>query len=341
MSIIEDFETFKYYMVNNFDAKLASGGKEIIKRCHICGDSKNSSTRHMYIGLKDNVIVYNCFKCGAKGIVDSRFLKDMGCYDQEIIATCTKNINSKYSKRYVERGNNSYNVRNLIIPNSNNEFAIKKLNYISRRLGNDLSINDVSRFKIILNLLDFLSANNINYYTRNIEVMKILNNFFLGFLSVDNGYVILRRMVPENKLPSYIDLRYVNYNIFSNTNSVKYYVIPNSINLNYPLEIHIAEGVFDILSIYTNLHKNNNAIYAAICGKSYKEIIEYFILNFGFMGFNLHIYADSDIDSSVIKRIADSMKIFNITTYMHRNVFNGEKDFGVKKELISDYVVKF
>ena len=33
MESSENFELFKQYMRNNFNAKIASGGKEIIKRC--------------------------------------------------------------------------------------------------------------------------------------------------------------------------------------------------------------------------------------------------------------------------------------------------------------------
>lgn len=41
----EAFESLKAYLIQNFNAKPASGGKEIIKRCHFCGDSRDPSDR--------------------------------------------------------------------------------------------------------------------------------------------------------------------------------------------------------------------------------------------------------------------------------------------------------
>ena len=51
------FEALKVYLIKEHNAKIASGGKEIVKKCHICGDSRDPSSRHMYIGLKDGTIV--------------------------------------------------------------------------------------------------------------------------------------------------------------------------------------------------------------------------------------------------------------------------------------------
>ena len=340
MADIATFEALKEYLRQNFNAKIAAGGREIVKRCHICGDSKNLSDAHMYIGFRDGTIVYNCFKCGAKGIVDRKFLKDMGCYEQSIIDLCSEqnsknnNLSSTKSRALFA----SSKAKHLLIPLSNNDFAIKKFNYIANRLGLAIDSSFIQRFKIILNLKDFLDLNGITRYTRDPTVIDILDKFFLGFLSADNCYVILRRMVPEGKLPEYIDYRFVNYNIFNLSDSAKkYYTIPTTVNMNQPLSIHIAEGVFDILSIYLNLqHDNPNALYTAICGKSYEEIVKYIIVEYGFMNCNLHIYPDADIDTRIIKSIANKVRIFGMSTFIHRNTFQGQKDFGVSKDLIFD-----
>ena len=73
----EAFEALKVYMKENHNAKIVSGGREILKRCHICGDSRDHTDAHMYIGFKDGVILYNCFKCNEKGIVDGKFMRDL------------------------------------------------------------------------------------------------------------------------------------------------------------------------------------------------------------------------------------------------------------------------
>ena len=43
----EAFEALKECMVNNYHARIVSGGKEILKRCHFCGDSSDPSNTQM------------------------------------------------------------------------------------------------------------------------------------------------------------------------------------------------------------------------------------------------------------------------------------------------------
>ena len=50
--IVDKHSTGRQYLVENFNAKLASGGREITIRCPFCGDSlKNIKARHMYMGI--------------------------------------------------------------------------------------------------------------------------------------------------------------------------------------------------------------------------------------------------------------------------------------------------
>ena len=333
------FESLKEYMITNYNAKTASGGKEILKRCHLCGDSRDSTSAHMYIGCKDGVILYNCFKCNASGVVDGRFLRDLGCYDPGIISICVEQ-NKKSSKSYNKIG--GFSSRIPLIPLSNNEFAIKKLNYISNRMGCVFNSNDAAKFKIILNLKDFLYANNIKNYTRQPDIVDLLDKFFLGFLSIDNKYIVLRRLVPEGKLPKSIDRRYINYNIFGELdNGLKYYTIPNIINPTEPVEIHIAEGCFDILSIYLHVAPiGSNAVFGAVCGKSYMSLVRFFIVNYGFTNFDLHLYPDSDVSLDKMSSIKEDIKIFGSRVFVHRNTSPGQKDYGVDMHNIIDTVTK-
>lgn len=343
-STTQAFEALKEYMKNAYNAKIVSGGKEILKRCHFCGDSMDPTNAHMYIGCRDGVIVYNCFKCNASGLVDGKFLRDLGCYEPSIISLCneqnSKSISSKDSR--IGRIKNKFKIRNPIIPLSNNEYAQKKLDYISNRLGCLFSSSDAAKFKIILNLKDFLNINGITNYTRNPNMVDLIDKFFLGFLSIDNSFVILRRLVPEGKLPKYIDYRYINYDIFgSPEGGNKYYTIPNAINLNKQLDIHIAEGAFDILSIYLHVAPiGSNAIFASICGKSYISLVRFFIVNYGFTSFNLHLYPDADIGMDQMKIIKEDVKPFSINVFVHRNIYPKEKDYGVSMDHINDSIIK-
>ena len=342
-SVVEAFEALKQYMITNFNAKVVSGGREILKRCHFCGDSRNLSDAHLYIGIKNGAICYNCFKCNSGGIVDGKFLRELGCYDTGIVSLCHELSSKFHSSKSSKYGmmNSRTNQKALQVPISNNEYALKKLNYLSNRLGCVFNEYDVARFKIVLNLKDFLHVNNITKYTRNEELVDLIDKFFIGFLSVDNSYVILRRLIPEGKLPEYIDHRYVNYNIFGGQEGEKFYIIPNGINTSMPIDIHVAEGAFDILSIYLNVAAiGSNGIFGAVNGKSYASLIRHLITNYGFMGFNLHLYPDEDVGSDKMSIIKKDVLPFCIAVYVHRNTFPGEKDYGVCMKKINDTIIK-
>lgn len=336
----EAFEALKEYMVQNHDAKIVSGGREILKRCHLCGDSRDLSSRHMYIGLKPNgSIVYNCFKCNAKGVVDGKFLRDLGCYDQGITNLCNEQNQRAESSIESKSGTlrNVFLKQSPIIPRFDDEFAVKKCQYISKRLGLSINPSSAANLKIILNLKQFLDVNRIPKYTRRPEMMELIDKFFIGFLSMDNSMVILRRLTPEGKLPEFIDHRYIDYNIFGRDDGVKYYTIPSIINPALPINIHIAEGAFDILSIRLNLCPNeSNGMFMACGGKRYAEAIRFIIQSYGFIGFNLHIYPDKDVSDRAMQAIASELHPLNIKVIIHRNTFPDEKDYGVSMDKIKD-----
>ena len=337
---INAFEALKNYLVDNFHAKIASGGREIVKRCHICGDSRDPSDAHMYIGLRpDGKIAYNCFKCNNGGLVTRQFLKDLTCYDENLITMCESQNKINENSRNTYSGRlGSINFRKFLLPLSTNEFAMKKLDYISNRFGMRFNPQDAARFKIVLNLKDFLNINGIDKYTRHPDMVDALDKFFIGFLSMDNRYIMMRRLVPEGKLPQFVDYRYVNYDIIgSQSQGIKYYAVPNIIDVSRPFEIHMAEGAFDILSAYFFVAPmGTNATFIAIGGKAYENAIKFLISQYGFTGFILHIYADADVDDRMFAKIKSMLAPFNVSVYIHRNRMAGEKDFGVSMDKIQD-----
>ena len=346
---IEAFEALKEYMRANHNAKIVSGGREILKRCHLCGDSHDHSSAHMYIGVKNDVILYNCFKCNSGGVVDSKFLRNIGCYDTLLIELCESQI-SKYERSHPTRSGalKSVLTNEMFIPNTNNEFAEKKLQYLSNRLGYNFSYADCVRYKIVLNLKDFLNQNEIFSYSRDERVMDDIDRFFIGFISMNQSYVILRRLVPEGKLNKYIDYRYLDYNIFGDNSrysdaiqgGTKFYTIPTKVDVLQPVEIHIAEGVFDILSIYLTYGQNTNGIFGAVCGKSYMSLVTHLMALTGLTGFTLHIYPDNDVADNAVRQMAYYLSQFQISTYVHRNIYEGQKDFGVHPSLINKHSIK-
>jgi hypothetical protein len=296
----------------------------------------------MYIGMRDGVIVYNCFKCQAKGVVDANFFRDLGCYDLNIISACVQN--NKSNVTYTQKSYQKRFVKNTapVLTYRDAPETQKKVAYLANRLGYNFSLQDLARFKIILNLYDYINANTVGTLTRYKDICDQIDQFFLGFLSMDNAYLNMRRLIPEGKLNPNVDKRYVNYNIYGfEDNSHRYYIIPTAIDGTKKVTIHVAEGPFDILGVYLNTDsEKNNSLFASIGGKSYLSLVRFFIVQYGFINFDLHIYVDNDVDNYEIQKIANLVRPFGVNLFMHRNLFPGEKDYGVRRENILDKVVK-
>lgn len=343
-----DFNNYKQFLLSNIPtAKEASGGKFVACRCFYCPDGKSRDSRHFYIHIpesNDDPSWYYCHKCHNSGIVTNKTLLSWGIYDnnigQELIYHNKKCARSTKNSRYYNY--TSLNIRNII---NDSELSRIKLDYINNRIGQNFTLQDLSDLKICLNLLDLLNGNNIQTFTRDPRIVEQLNANFLGFLSIDNMFVNMRRLCDEGLVLNNIDKRYVNYKIMDKFDtSNRFYTVPTSIDLNYPerLKIHIAEGPFDILSIYTNLRNRERGIYTSIAGSNYLGIIFYFINTFKIPFFELHIYPDNDKSGSneIMNKIAGYVKpLINSPIYIHRNIYPNEKDFGVSPDKIKESVI--
>lgn len=341
-------EKYREFLKSHLVAgKNASGGKEVSGKCKYCPDGSDPRHGHMYISIPQNpgdISWFYCQKCKASGIVDNRRLIEWGMYDPEIATNLIKINDSARklgNKKAFER--QVYNLYNCI--GSNIDLAKTKLSYINNRLGINLGLQEAINEKIIFNIADVLQVNNITKLTRYKNILEQLNQYFVGFLSLDNNFINLRRLCQENIVYESIDKRYVNYNIHDKQdNTEKFYVMPVNINASIPtrIQIHIAEGPFDILSIRHNLRKDPNAIYAAIGGSAYKGLVMHIINTLYLYFVEVHIYPDNDIHgrNRVMEDLSDYLKPYNIPLYVHRNIFPGQKDFGVSLEKITESIVK-
>lgn len=333
----EAFEVLKKFIIENCNGKLASGGKEVRKRCHICGDSRDISDMHMYIGMKNGSIVYNCFKCGGS-YVDAKFLHDIGCYDQGIINLVLAQNRSNKKSNSIGNGNFKTFISEPKFA-CNLNLAMPKLEYLTERLGTGFSAVRAEELGIVCNIGDFLTSNGIQQCTRSDKVMWCLHNFFVGFLSVDRSYIIERKIIDRD----FIDVpecnsRYVNYNIFDRNEAKKLYIIPGEIDPLLPIRINLAEGPITILGVYLNTEASliENSIFACCCGKAYGAAINYFLQTLGLINIDLHVYPDDDMEDSKLKyKIYSYLKIYGKAT-IHRNTLSG--DFGVPKKQIKEYV---
>ena len=340
----EFYERMKNLLLKIPGAQIASGGKEIVMPCRYCQDKG----KRMYVSLPvdNNIMLHNCFRasCGASGIVTNEKLMQWNLYENPDDLVELSKYNKRVSgleknRKFVDR--DVYKVNNTFITDS--KLSEVKLKYINKRIGTSMTYEDLLKLKIVLNLKDLLKVNNINKLTRHEMIVDQLDESFIGFISQDNAFVNMRNL-REGKVHKSIDMRYINYNLFGKfDNTLRYYTLPTNIDLTNPnrIKLHIAEGPFDILSIYNNLrNKEEHAIYSSILGGHYINIIKHFISNMGLINLEVHIYKDNDVDDYILNSIYDIMYTYQMPCYIHRNMYPGEKDFGVPIERIQEQITK-
>ena len=331
------------------NAKFASGRKFINCRCPMCGDSVNPKSAHLYIRIpwdNNSVSWYYCHKCISSGVMTYRTLIEWDIFDQEIANQLTelnsRCLNGPRQSRYFNR--TIYNITNTYTTiDDKSEY---KRQYICNRLGYDLSYKELKDLKIVLNLKDLLNENRVDKITRDISIVNELNREFIGFLSIDNAFLNMRRTCEEGIVYKSIDKRYVNYKIYDKDDTTqRFYTIPTIVDLNTTgrIPFHIAEGPFDILSIYLNLRNKSNGIYTSVTGSNYISIILFFLIDLRLPNIELHIYPDNDKFGSDDKmyKLISKLPDPTIPVYIHRNIYDGQKDFGVPKNMINESIMRF
>ena len=97
----------------------------------------------------------------------------------------------------------------------------------------------------------------------------------------------------------------------------------------------------DILSIRYNLRTDESGIFLAATGSGYKGAILHLINKYGIFYFNLHIYPDNDRCGNVVEDIYNTILPYGAILYEHRNIYPGEKDFGVSSSHISERIIVY
>lgn len=329
------------------DAIDRAGNKEVTINCPLCAKEGNPDTgHHMYIslGYDNKPPMYNCFKnINHRGLLSKSFLEENSNQFQSLDTSLFDNLEIQRKKlsslsryRLNKQGKLNITPQNFY----DKQLSDIKLKYINDRLGLNLTYDDCTRNKIILNLFDLFKYNKIDKFTRDGRVLKNLNIFFLGFLVNNNSYLIMRNLTKKKGiLPDYLDRRYIKYKITNNDYPNSYYIIPTVCNVFDKIKIHIAEGSFDILSVYYNLRnqESKNNIYAAIGGNTYESLINFFLVDYSLIDVEFHFYIDNDIPSYIIPRLKAILYPLGISTYIHNNMYPGEKDFGVDLNHIKEY----
>lgn len=286
---------------------LRSSAVQYRIRCPICGDSiKNPNVTHMYLKCDfttNEPILYYCFKanCNAHGNVNSEFLKKMGI----VVDGIELLENSTYNKLKSMKTVDIDILTDDVIMDSN------QVKYIEYRLGEGFTYDDYKKFRIIWNMENIASRLSNE---RVIQRLPNCNNT-ISFISDNKSYLITRTFAKDN---GWMKIKLFDYGNI-------YYMIESSFNLFTAddVYINIAEGVFDILSVYKNFNTGDNSAYIASLGSDYISALKY-IISKGLVGKNFHIniYIDSEINKKTLiwnlrkyRWIFGRMKIFENIKY--------------------------
>jgi hypothetical protein len=323
-----------------YGAKIESGGDEVVCKCKYCSDKTDHY--HMYISIpksENELSQFNCFLCHTGGVVTYKRLIEWGIYDDYWNREITNHNRVAGARNPLTTLSSENAIFNTVPFNRDTESNRKKLDYFNNRLGLNFSIEDASANGIVLNLKDTLSYNRVQNITRDIRVVESLSEYFIGFLSYDGNFVNLRRIIDSGFLYKGIDKKYINYNIYGKIdNTLKFIPIPSSIDLMQPVQVHIAEGAFDIFSARFNLRGLiSNSAYFAVSGNAYKGLIRYLICGIGIINMEIHLYLDNDdAGRYTLKDLLDELRPYPFPVYTHINTIG--KDMGVTISEIKEYV---
>lgn len=298
----------------------------------------------MRLGIKVNPadpeepIIYHCFNCERRGVLTNQMLQEIAGGRADLVAkvnidAINREILNSPGNVKVNKWKNNKVVKVSIPPLYADKNSMRKAKYIFERLGRIIDPADFAGIKIIWSLQRFLKE---NHFREKGEYGWLLEKDYVGFLSVNNDFIIFRDITNTHKM------RYVKYNIFGMyDNSQCFYSIPGRVDLLSTKDLHIkiAEGTFDTLSILYNVEDNHreNTIYLSSSNADfYTPLLHYF--QKGLVGSNIFIdiYKDNDskINYPMLKKRLKPYLTNISNTSVYYNGFPDEKDFGVPKERI-------
>lgn len=315
-----DMGDIKQEILNDIERRVSvfmkSAGHEYRIRCPICGDSqRNPRDAHCYIRCSDDPsepLLYYCFKCNSHGKVGPDFLQRLNV-KPNLISMIAK---QKYNRiPPVNSMTVEYLTGSPIIPSLQTQ-------YIEGRLGSGFTAEDYDRFKIVWDMNTVAS-----HCSQQIQNRLPGNWDSISFIS-ENMCMLATRTFEDTE-PAWNKLK------LANDGGKSFYTIKSVLDLFTQDEIvvNIAEGVFDILSVYRNFNDGPNSIFIATLGSDYMSALTYAIGK-GFIGHNVtvKIYIDWSINEGLLRRQLRKHKWLFDKIYVYRNMLY--KDVGVTMDQI-------
>ena len=265
-------------------------GVEYRIRCPICGDTqKDPNDSHCYIKCSNDPsepMLWHCFLCNNKGMVNKYFMSKLGV-PQNV-------INKVELHRYYNRIP-LLQETNIDIITGKPVMESPQVRFIEARLGKGLTEDDYDRFKIVWDM------NELCKYITSQRVRNGLpcNIDSISFLSDNKSMVMSRTFDMGSKESQWRKITIVK------SDQRSFYTIKTQLDLftRDPIVVNIAEGIFDILSVYKNFREAENEVYIAALGSDYISALDYMIAK-GFIGHNVlvKIYIDDGINEQSLIR---------------------------------------
>jgi len=223
------------------------------------------------------------------------------------------------------------------------DLNLQKLYYVNHRLDLSMDMKTAIENRIILSVSEFMSENHLRQIPDVADyIIGNLERYYVGFLSSNRNRITFRCIEDRPDLPRYFKLIINPLNLSKNT----FYALPGAFDLLYtdPINIHVAEGTFDILSIRYNLPHDEPGrhLFYAACGFNYNTILRWLLGKGVNTDINLHIYSDRDKSDKEHKKYLGTIQARNWVdhVYIHRNQFGNEKDYGIPYSQIDDKWIK-
>lgn len=338
-----DFSIHDYLKTKLKVVKLNARKTETNIRCPFCGDSKKSQySAHLYI-KNEPPFAYYCQRCTNSGVVTDKFLNLLQVYDADFSASIREKVTSymlssgsRYKKKFVMERELDFTPPETLTP-----AHLAKLQYVEHRIGVTIPLEELGKYRLILDIYDFCQKNRIDvasFDRRTQALLQRLNEQYVMFMTHDRSLLNCRNLYPKDK-----NNRFYKIYLFEDEgDSGRFYCLANDLDLTQrTFQIHIAEGIFDILSVYHNVRggeMDSSTLYIANNGKGYLYVLEY-LARLGILNCDIHIYCDSDVKLPALKRLlrySTSAQVNGVRVYYNEYTggSDGKVDFGVPRDQI-------
>lgn len=328
---------------NNEVTAIGSGGRQLICRCPFCGDSQKRLSHHFYIKLEPPFWFY-CQICSAKGVFSSYVMKHFNVNDPKLMAEMDSTIKtSSYEVRNMSKA--VFNTSGLFVEKKTfipdlvgTGMEQRKFSYLEKRLGVDIDNDFAQKFRLIPSIERFLEANDIDNITCDEDLYMDLYRHYLGFLSYDGKYIVMRDTRPYTKN------RYYLYNIFSaKANLTGFYTVKQAISpMTERVRLVMAEGIISTIggAIHCQDKSDVPTIYASPNGKSFGLIIAH-LQRLGFLEIDVEIFSDADMSKWYYKKLMNRIPLLGNGTSFKVHWNDADDDFGVTSDKINQRTITF